>query len=273
MAANTATEEKNKTPDEMSFLEHLEHLRWHIIRSLAAIIVVAIVVFIAKDIVFDKVIMSPTRKDFLTYRFLCNLGEQLCIYPEGITVYTRQLGEQFVIHLKTSFWLGLIVAFPYVFHEFWKFISPGLYEKERKAARGVVFICSTLFLSGVVFGYFVISPFAVTFLSSYSVSAEVANTFTLSSLVDYMTMFTLPTGLIFQLPVVMYFLAKVGIITSEFLKQYRKHSIVIILIAASIITPPDVITQILISTPLYLLYELSIVVVKRVEKKLAKQAA
>lgn len=268
MADNNPKGQKGQTPDEMSFLEHLEHLRWHVLRALSAITVVAIVVFIAKDLVFDKVIMSPTRKDFITYQFLCQLGEQLCIYPEGITVYTRQLGEQFVIHLKTSFWLGLIVAFPYVFYEFWKFISPGLYEKERKAARGVVFICSTLFLTGVLFGYFVISPFAVTFLSSYSVSPEVANTFTLSSLVDYMTMFTLPTGLIFQLPVVMYFLARVGIINSAFLKQYRRHSIVIILIAASIITPPDVITQILISMPLYFLYELSIVVVKRVEKNL-----
>lgn len=267
MANISSKGQKSASADEMSFLEHLEQLRWHILRSLTAITVIAIGVFVAKDFVFDNVIMAPTRKDFFTYQFLCSLGEQLCIYPEGITIYTRQLGEQFVIHLKTSFWLGLIVAFPYVFYEFWKFISPGLYEKERKAARGVVFVCSSLFLSGVLFGYFVISPFAVTFLSSYSVSPEVANTFTLSSLVDYMTMFTLPTGIIFQLPVVMYFLAKVGIITSEFLKQYRRHSIVIILIAASIITPPDVITQILISTPLYLLYELSIIVVKRVEKK------
>jgi sec-independent protein translocase protein TatC len=259
---------KEKKADEMSFLDHLEHLRWHILRSLTAIVAVAIVVFVAKDLVFRQIILSPTRSDFITYRILCQLGEQLCVYPEGVTIYTRQLGEQFMIHLKVSFWLGLIVAFPYVFYEFWKFISPGLYDKERKAARGVVFICSFLFLSGVAFGYFVISPFAVTFLSTYSVSAEVANTFTLSSLVDYMTMFTLPTGLIFQLPVVMYFLGKVGLVTADFLKQYRKHAIVIMLIAGSIITPPDAITQVLIALPLYILYEVSIIVVRRVEKKI-----
>lgn len=258
------------TPDEMSFLDHLEQLRWHILRSLMSIVIVAIVVFIAKDVVFHNIIMAPTRADFITYKLLCQLGEQLCTYPEGITIYTRQLGEQFMIHLKVSFWLGLVVAFPYVFWQFWKFISPGLYEKERKAARGVVFICSFLFLSGVAFGYFVISPFAITFLSGYSVSDEVANTFTLSSLVDYMTMFTLPTGLIFQLPVVMYFLGKVGIVTAEFLRQYRKHAIVVMLIAGSIITPPDAMTQILIALPLYVLYEVSILVVKRVESKVEK---
>lgn len=259
-----------KTADEMSFLDHLEQLRWHIMRSLIAIVAVAIVVFVAKDLVFHNIIMAPTRADFITYRLLCQAGEALCSYPEGITVYTRQLGEQFMIHLKVSFWLGLIVAFPYVFYEFWKFVSPGLYEKERKAARGVVFVCSALFLMGVAFGYFVISPFAVTFLSSYSVSAEVANTFTLSSLVDYMTMFTLPTGLIFQLPVVMYFLGKVGIVTADFLRQYRKHAIVIMLIAGSIITPPDAMTQILIALPLYVLYEVSIFVVRRIEKNVEK---
>lgn len=257
--------------DEMSFLDHLEALRWHIIRSLGAISVIAVLVFFAKDLVFRQIILSPTRADFVTYKFLCSLGEQLCIYPEGATVYTRQLGEQFVIHLKVSFWLGLIVAFPYVFYEFWKFIAPGLYDKERKAAKGVVFICSSLFLLGVAFGYFIISPFAVTFLSGYSVSAEVANTFTLSSLVDYMTMFTLPTGLIFQLPVVMYFLGKVGIVTASFLRQYRKHAIVIMLIVGALITPPDVITQILIALPLYILYEVSIFVVAKIEKKQAEE--
>jgi sec-independent protein translocase protein TatC len=253
--------------DEMSFLDHLEQLRWHIMRSLLAIVIVAIAVFLAKDLVFSKIILAPIRNDFITYQILCKIGKALCVYPEGVTVYTRQLGEQFVIHLKTSFWLGLIVSFPYVFYEFWTFIKPGLYDKERAATRGVVFICSSLFLLGVLFGYYIISPFAITFLSSYSVSPDVANTFTLSSLVDYMTMFTLPTGLIFQMPVVMYFLAKIGIVTPQFLRQYRKHAIIIILILGSIITPPDVITQILISMPLMVLYEVSIIVAKRVEKQ------
>ena len=264
---------EGKKPDEMSFLEHLEELRWHIIRALASIVVVAIGVFLAKTLVFDKIILGPTDQAFPTYRFFCKLGERFCFYPEGLQIITRDISEQFLCHIKVSIWLGLIVAFPYVFWEFWRFVKPGLYDKERKAARGVVLICSMLFLIGVLFGYFVISPFAITFLSSYSVSDKVANTTTLNTLVNSMTMFTIPTGLVFELPIVIYFLAKVGLVSSAFLKTYRKHAIVIILIVAAIITPPDVITQLLISVPLYSLYEVGIMIARRVEakQKLAEQ--
>jgi sec-independent protein translocase protein TatC len=251
----------------MTFLEHLEALRWHIIRALVAVVVVGIGVFLAKDFVFDTVILGPTQKDFFTYRMVCGWSARMCFYPEGLEIITRDIGEQFISHIKVSIWLGLVVAFPYVFYEFWRFIRPGLYDKERKAARGVVFICSSLFMIGVLFGYFVISAFAVTFLSSYSVSNEILNTTTLTSLVNSMTMFTLPVGIIFELPVVVYFLAKVGLVTADFMRRYRRHAFVIILVAAAIITPPDIITQFLIGLPLYVLYELSILVAKRVERK------
>jgi sec-independent protein translocase protein TatC len=264
-----------KNPDEMSFLEHLEALRWHIIRAIAAIVVVGIGVFVAKDFVFDKIILGPTNQDFATYRWFCSLGEKLCFYPKGLEIITRDISEQFLVHIRVSVWLGLIVAFPYVFWEFWRFVKPGLYDKERNAARGVVFICSALFIVGVLFGYYIISPFAITFLSSYSVSEKIANTTTLSTLVNSMTMFTIPTGLVFELPIVIYFLAKIGLVSADFLKTYRRHAIVVILIVAAIITPPDVITQLLVTIPLYSLYEVGIVIAKRVERnqKLAEENA
>lgn len=252
---------------DMSFLEHLEELRWHIVRALAGIMVIAVAVFLAKDFVFNEIILKPTKDDFFTYRIICENFESLCFGPGEVTVFTRDLGEQFLIHLKVSFWFGLIVAFPYVFWEFWRFVSPGLYKNERKATRGIVLICTFLFLSGVLFGYFVIAPFAIAFLSTYSVSEIVSDSFTLSSIVNYMTMFTIPAGLVFQLPVAIFFLSKLGLVTPEFLKTYRKHSFIIILALAAIITPPDVVTQILIAFPLYFLYEVSIWISARVQKK------
>ncbi len=255
----------------MSFLEHLEALRWHIIRALSSVLIIGIAAFTAKDFIFDSLLLGPIKQDFVTYRWICSFSEKICFYPEGLEIITRDISEQFLSHIKVSIWLGIIVAFPYIFYEFWKFVKPGLYTDEQKAAKGVVFISSTLFLSGILFGYFVIAPFAVTFLSSYSVSSEILNTTTLTSLVNSMTMFTIPTGIIFELPIVIYFLAKVGLVTSDSMKQYRKHALVIILILAAIITPPDVITQFLIGLPLYLLFEAGIVIAKRVEKNQAKE--
>jgi len=179
----------------------------------------------------------------------------------------RELGEQFFTHLKVSIWLGIIISFPYIFWEMWRFIKPGLYAKEQKAARGIVFVCSFLFLLGVLFGYYVISPFAITFLAGYSIATEVVSSPTLSSYVNYMTMFTVPTGIIFELPVVVYFLSRIGLVTPEFMKKYRRHAVIVILIFAAIITPPDVITQFLIGIPVFILYEISIHISRRAAKK------
>lgn len=270
-AAPVPESDADKGPDEMSFLEHLEALRWHIIRALSSVVIVGIAAFTFKNFIFDSLILGPTKQTFVTYQWFCGLSDKICFYPEGLEIITRDISEQFLSHIKVSIWLGIIVAFPYIFYEFWKFVKPGLYSNEQKATKGVVFISSSLFLSGILFGYFVIAPFAVTFLSSYTVSSEILNTTTLTSLVNSMTMFTIPTGIIFELPIVIYFLSKVGLVTAASMKQYRKHALVIILILSAIITPPDVITQFLIGLPLYLLFEAGIIIAKRVEKNQAKE--
>lgn len=262
---------------EMSFLDHLEELRWHIIRSLGAIVLTGIVIFLYKDFVFGTVIFGPRNKDFLSYQAIFWLVEAIGVSKESLgnipvelKLQAIGLGEKFLIHIKSSFTLGFIAAFPYIFYEVWQFVSPGLYEKERNTIRGIVVICSFLFFTGVLFGYFVIAPFAVNFLAGYELGGA-ESAITLDSYVGYMIMFTAPTGLIFQLPVVVYFLAKLGLITADVMKAYRRHAIIVILLLAAIITPPDVMTQFLIGIPLFMLYEVSINIAKRVEKQEAAE--
>ena len=235
--------------DEMGFFDHLEELRWHILKSAVAILIFGIVFFVNKSFTFDTVIFGPKHADFPTYKFFCWLSPTTCFTPPDFNIMTREFGEQFVVHMSVSFWLGLIAAFPYVFYQFWSFVKPGLYDNEKKVASGVVFYCSILFLMGVLFGYFVIAPFAITWLGGYSVADTAVNSPSLQSYVSYMTMFTIPTGIVFELPIVAYFLAKVGVITSSTLREYRKHAIVVIFFVAAIVTPPDVMTQCLISIP------------------------
>ncbi|MFT4762014.1 MAG: sec-independent protein translocase protein TatC [Paraglaciecola sp.] len=257
---------------EMSFLDHLEELRWHLVRAVSSIVVVGTIVFLAKDFVFDTVLFGPRNDDFWSYQGICNLsellgmGDVLCLEPTIFKIIATEFGERFIVHIKVSIMLGFVIAFPYIFYQFWSFIAPGLYDKERKAARGVVFICSSLFIMGVLFGYFIISPFAVNFLAGYEIQGVEATT-SLASYVSYMMMFTIPTGIIFELPVVVYFLAKVGLVTADFMRTYRRHAVVVILVMAALITPPDVVTQFLIGIPLYFLYEISILIAGRVEKK------
>ncbi len=263
--AEEETKESSGQP-EMTFLDHLDHLRMHILRSLVAVVVFAIVVFLNKDFVFDTVIFGPRSPNFPTYRILCWLSDTLCLQPPDFQILTRELGEQFMIHIKSSFWIGFMVAFPYVFYEFWRFIRPGLYPREQKAARGIVFVCSVLFTIGVLFGYFFIAPFAITFLGSYSVGT-VVSTPSLASYVDYLTMLTIPVGLVFELPVVAWFLSKIGILYPSFLRTYRRHALIVIIILAAVITPPDVTSQMILSIPLYALYEVSILISARVAKQ------
>lgn len=247
---------------EMSFLEHLEELRWHLVRSAAAIVIFGVLAFIGGEPFFDFIMNGPRRADFWTYKMICNISEVLCFNPPEFNLQAVQFGEEFIVHFKFSLMIGLVLGFPYIFWEFWRFIKPGLYPQEKKAARGVVSICSFLFMSGVLFGYFIIAPFAITFLAGYNLGAE--NNPSISSYVNYMTMFTLPVGVVFELPVVVYFFSKIGLVTPQFLRSYRRHAFVVILILAAIITPPDVVTQFLIGIPLYFLYEISIIVSKRV---------
>ena len=257
---------KKVNDQEMSFLDHLEELRWHIIRAVGAILVGAIIAFLNKEFVWNKIIFGPKNADFVTYRFFCNLSPKLCFGPDNIQVFTRDFGEQFMMHFVSSFWIGLIIAFPYIMWEIWRFVKPGLYKKEQKAIRGVVAICSGLFFLGVLFGYYVIAPFGISFLSNYEIATGIENTVSLDSYVSYLTMFILPLGLVFELPVIVYFLAKVGIVNAEMLRSFRKHAIVVIIIVAAVITPPDVVSQILVSLPLIMLYEVSILIASRTNR-------
>ncbi|HHH54221.1 MAG TPA: twin-arginine translocase subunit TatC [Bacteroidetes bacterium] len=253
---------------EMSFFEHLEELRWTILRSVLYIVIIAIIVFLLKEFIFENIIFAQLNSNFPTYKFFCSLGENMCIQPPDLHLITRVMGEQFLVHIKVSLVLGFIFSFPLILREVWKFIAPGLKETERKVTFNIVFICSFLFFLGVMFGYFVIAPFAIKFFAEYTVGKFAQTNPTLDSYVGFLTMLTIPVGFVFELPVVAYFLAQAGIITSKLMKEYRKHAIIVILVLAAIITPPDVFTQILIGIPIIFIYEFSIMVVKRVEKKL-----
>ncbi len=251
---------------EMSFLEHLEELRWHIVRSVLAIVILGIVVFIYIQWVFDQILYAPKQGSFITYRAFCAISERTCFEPPPLEIITVSLDEQFITAIKVAFWLGFIGAFPYIFYQFWKFIKPGLYDKEQKAVKGIVFICSLLFISGVLFGYFAIAPFAIKFLGSFTIGMDISNTVSLKSYISYMTMFTIPAGIMFELPIVIFFLSKIGLVTPKFLRYYRRHAYIIILILAAIITPPDVATQFMIGIPVMVLYEISILISARVQK-------
>lgn len=260
----------------MSFFEHLEELRWHILRSLLVVMLAGIVLFIFQDWFFKQVIFGPTQKDFFSYQFICKLshavglGDNMCFSPPEFKKQAIGFGEAFITSVSISFTAGLIFAFPYVFWELWRFVSPGLYATERNAARGVVFICSFLFMMGVSFGYFIIAPFAINFLVGYTIPG-VENTPTLDSYIGYMVMFTLPMGLVFELPIVVYFLAKVGLIGPGTMREFRRHAIVVILIVAAFLSPPDAVSQVLIALPLFGLYEASILVAAREANKRARK--
>jgi len=262
----------------MSFLDHLEALRWHLLRSVSAILIFTVIAFLAKSIVFGVIILGPSKVDFISYRWLCDMSDffgvpALCIDELPFTIQSRQMTGQFSMHMTTSFVVGFIVAFPYVFWEVWKFISPGLYDQERTAAHGAVFFVSLLFFLGAAFGYFILSPLSINFLANYQLDPSIVNEFDITSYVSTLTMLVMASAIMFQLPVVVYFLAMSGLVTSGMLKSYRRHSIVVILILAAIITPPDVISQILIAMPILVLYEAGIQIAIRLEKKRALKAA
>ena len=263
-------------PGEMSFLDHLEELRWHLIRSLTAIFVFAIAAFVSKGIIFGEIILGPSKPSFWTYRMLCNLSEilssdALCISKLPFIIQSRQMTGQFSMHITSSFVIGLICAFPYAFWEIWRFVKPGLYDKERKAATGATFYVSLLFFTGVFFGYFVVTPISINFLSNYQIDPSILNEFDIISYVSTVTTLVLACALLFQLPIVVYFATKAGLVSSSLLKTYRKHSIIVILMLSAVLTPPDPFSQVLIAFPLGLLYQLSILIAVKLEKKERKQ--
>jgi len=255
---NEENEEK-----EMTFLDHLEELRWHLIRAVSSIVIISIAVFLAKDFVWHYIILAPSRLDFWTYQMMCKVGElidssTLCINELPFIIQNRKMTGQFTMHITSSFLLGLLVAFPYVFWEIWRFIKPGLRINERNNSRGAVFFVSLLFTLGILFGYYIISPLSVNFLSHYSVDASIKNEFELSNYVSTISMIVLASAILFQLPMVVYFLSKAGLITPNVMKFYRRHAVVVILILGALLTPPDPVSQILIALPLLGLYQISI---------------
>jgi sec-independent protein translocase protein TatC len=273
-----ALDQYQEEEEGMSFLDHLEALRWHLLRAVTAVLIFTVVAFIAKDFVFGVLILGPSKVDFLTYRVLCDIGNYLgipalCINELPFTIQSRQMTGQFSMHMTSSMVVGLIAAFPYLFYEVWRFISPGLYANEKNAARGAVFFVSFLFLSGASFGYFVLSPLSINFLANYQLDPTIANEFDITSYVSTLSMLVLASAIMFQLPVVVYFLSMSGLVTSKMLISYRRHSIVVILIVSAIITPPDVVSQLLIAMPILVLYEVGIVIAKRLEKKRALRDA
>lgn len=265
---------------EMSFLDHLEELRWHVVRSLGAVVVFTIVAFVKIEWIFTNILFAPGRVDFPTFRWLCQLGhlvgseEAFCVEEIPFKIQSRLMTGQFTMSITAAFVIGLIVAFPYVVWELWRFVKPGLYSRERQSSRGAVASVSFLFLTGVLFGYYIMSPLMISFLANYTISDMIVNEFDITSYVGTIVTVVFGSGVLFQLPVVMYFLTKIGIVTPAFLRQYRKHAIVIILILGAIVTPSaDPLSQSLISIPLYLLYEISILISARVLKNKQREEA
>lgn len=261
---------------EMSFLDHVEVLRWHLVRSAAVVMLFGIVAFLMKNFIFNVVLFAPKSPDFITYRFFCKISrffgtDGLCIDDLPFTFQSLAMAEQFSIHIWTSITVGFIISFPFIVWEFWKFISPGLYEKERKGAKTFIVISSFLFFLGVLFGYYVVTPLSVNFLGNYSISDLVERNIKIGSYISLVRSSVLASGLIFELPIVMFFLTKMGLVTPEFLKKYRKHALVIVLILAAIITPPDIISQVIVAIPILLLYEVSIYISKVVIKRELKR--
>lgn len=269
---------------EMSFLDHLEALRWHLVRSILAIIIGSILLFINKTLLFDIIIFGPKRADFWTFQMLCDLSEKLhvllpsmiekdaiCIGQNFPKLQNISMSGQFMTHITVSLVGGLIIAFPYFMWEIWRFIKPALYTGEKKYTTGVVFSTSLLFMLGVLFGYYIISPLSVNFFLNYHVSDEVLNVPTLSTYISTVTTIVLACGAVFELPILVYFLTKVGLLTPAFLKKYRRHALVGALVLSAIITPPDVFSQCLVAVPIMFLYEVSIVISRIVVKKEAKK--
>ncbi len=275
MALDQDWEEENEDTDgtEMSFFDHLEELRWHIIRSLASIVIFTVAAWIFREEIFGIVIMGPTKVDFYTNQLLCKIAAEtgmtsLCMQKADFILQSREVSGQFMMALTQSIIVGLLFAFPYAFFEIWRFVTPGLKNKELKAARGAVFWVSLLFFLGVAFGYFVVAPMAINFLANFKLDPSIQNQFDINDYISLLSMLTLACGLTFQLPMIAYVLSQVGILTPSFMREYRKHALVVILIIAALITPsPDMISQMLVAVPLFGLYEISIGVSGRVLKR------
>jgi sec-independent protein translocase protein TatC len=264
---------KEGTAEEMSFVEHLDVLRGHLFKSALAVAIGAIVMAVYNKFIVQRILMGPTHSDFFTYGFLCRLsqkwglGNKLCLQEIHVTMQSNAVAGQFDVYFNIILIGGFILAFPYVFYQFWKFTKPALKPKELKNTRGVIFYVSLLFFLGVLFGYFVIAPYTISFFANFSMDSNIQNIWTITSYFSTIAQLILGAGLAFQLPLVLYFLAKVGVVSAGYLRRVRKYAILIIVIVTSIITPPDMLSTIVASIPLVMLYEISILLCARVEKQ------
>ena len=265
-------EQKN----EMSFLGHLEELRWHLVRSAAAIFIIAILLFVFQKEVYENFLLAHRRPDFVTYQFFCDFftffgfDSTFCNVEFKDNLISLKPTQQLMNAIWSSLILGIIISFPYLLWEIWRFIAPGLTSKEVNKSRGFIFIASFLFFCGIAFIFYVIAPISIHFLYNYQITDLIQNNFTMDSHIGLVTNMLLGVSILFELPVLVFFLTKIGLVTPEFLKKYRKHSLVVVLILAAIITPPDIASQIIVAIPILILYEISIKVSKMVIKKQQK---
>jgi len=270
--------DKGKTMEaEMSFFDHLEVLRWHLIRSAAAIVLFTTLAFVYYDFIFDTIILGPKNPQFWTYRMMCiigdkfNLGADFCIKEIPFSIINTEMAGQFTLQINSSLLIGVIAGFPYLLYELWRFVKPGLTQNESKSASGFVFYATLLFILGILFGYYIIAPLSVNFLASYTVSSVIQNTITIDSYLSSVATLSLGAGIIFELPIVIFILSKLGVMTPAFMRSTRRYAVVIILIIAAVVTPtPDILTMLTVSFPLFLLYEISIIISARVERKKKK---
>jgi sec-independent protein translocase protein TatC len=263
---------KNKDANDMTFLEHLEVLRGHLLRSFASVGIAAVLVFIFTNFIVDHILLAPKSVDFFTNRLLCQFGhrigtEKLCLNAVPFNLINIEMAGQFRINMSIALYGGLILSAPYIFWELYRFIMPALQPKERKYSSGMVFYTSALFILGILFGYYMIVPMTLNFLGGYTVSADIVNQINFKSYIGTITSLIFATGLVFEMPILVYFLSKVGIVTPGFMRKYRKHAFIIILLVAGIITPPDIFSQVMVTIPMYLLFEVSILISARIEKE------
>lgn len=258
---------------EMTFFDHIDELRRHLFRSVIAILIGSVFVGYYNKFIIRNILMGPIHSDFVTYRYLCSLGrflkmgDSLCLNTVSIKMQSNAVAGQFNVFLNVILIGGLIIAFPYVFWQFWRFVKPALKNNELKGTRGVIFWVSLLFFIGILFGYYVIAPYTINFFAGFQIDESIENFWTIASYFNTMMPLVLGSGLMFQLPLVLYFLAKIEVVSSTFLKKYRKHAIMVITIVVSIITPPDILSTIICSIPLIFLYEISIFLIVGIEKK------
>ena len=261
-----------KNLNEMSFLDHLEELRWLLVRSTAAILILAALTFFISDYIFNVIIFGPTSPDFITYRFFCDLSQQLgfadniCVTEMPFIIQNTNMEGQINVLIWTCITAGFILGFPFILWEVWKFISPALYESEKKNAKLFIFSSSILFFLGVLFGYYVIVPMSVNFFASFTISTVIKNQFSVDSYIGMVKTSVLACGLFFELPIIIYFLTKLGLVTPAFLRKYWKYAVIIILLVAAVVTPPDVVSQVIVTIPMMIIYEVSILISKIVVK-------